>query len=62
MAPAIAREREAAMVQMRFPAVFMRGGTSRGLFFRRDCLPEDPAAWLWGTNIRSDERGCASAR
>ncbi|NYD40469.1 PrpF domain-containing protein [Nocardioides panaciterrulae] len=28
---------------MRVPAVFMRGGTSRGLFFHEQDLPEDPA-------------------
>jgi probable AcnD-accessory protein PrpF len=27
----------------RFPAVFMRGGTSKGLFFRGGVLPDDPA-------------------
>jgi 2-methylaconitate isomerase len=27
----------------RFPAVFMRGGTSKGLFFRAGVLPADPA-------------------
>jgi 2-methylaconitate isomerase len=30
-------------VQWRFPAVFMRGGTSKGLFFRGGVLPDDPA-------------------
>jgi hypothetical protein len=30
---------------VRFPAVFMRGGTSRALFFRRDDLPDDRALW-----------------
>jgi len=29
--------------QWRFPAVFMRGGTSMGLFFRGGVLPADPA-------------------
>lgn len=29
--------------QWRFPAVFMRGGTSKGLFFRGGVLPDDPA-------------------
>ena len=29
--------------QWRFPAVFMRGGTSKGLFFRGGVLPADPA-------------------
>lgn len=29
---------------MRIPAVFMRGGTSKGVFFRAEDLPQDPAA------------------
>lgn len=32
------------MTQRRIPAVYMRGGTSKGVFFRKDDLPEDPAA------------------
>ena len=31
--------------QERLPAVFMRGGTSRALFFRRADLPDDRALW-----------------
>ena len=30
------------MTQARIPAVFMRGGTSRAIFFRREDLPDDP--------------------
>ena len=30
-------------MQLRIPAVFMRGGTSKGVFFRREDLPADPA-------------------
>ena len=26
--------------QLRIPATYMRGGTSKGVFFRRDDLPE----------------------
>src|SRR5215475_6534994 len=29
--------------QLRIPAVYMRGGTSKGVFFLRDDLPADPA-------------------
>ena len=32
------------MEQISCPAVFMRGGTSKGLFFRAEDLPSDPAA------------------
>jgi 2-methylaconitate cis-trans-isomerase PrpF len=32
------------MVQLKIPAVFMRGGTSRALFFREADLPSDGAA------------------
>ncbi|TAK24151.1 MAG: hypothetical protein EPO26_07000 [Chloroflexota bacterium] len=32
------------MSQARIPAVFMRGGTSRAIFFRNSDLPTDPAA------------------
>jgi 2-methylaconitate isomerase len=32
------------MTQLRIPAVFMRGGTSKGVFFRGEVLPADPAA------------------
>jgi 2-methylaconitate isomerase len=32
------------MAQHRIPAVYMRGGTSKGVFFRADTLPADPAA------------------
>lgn len=31
------------MAQTRIPAVYMRGGTSKGVFFRADSLPSDPA-------------------
>ncbi|MGF6780068.1 2-methylaconitate cis-trans isomerase PrpF [Paraburkholderia sp. GAS334] len=31
------------MAQYRIPAVYMRGGTSKGMFFRADSLPVDPA-------------------
>ena len=31
------------MTQLRIPAVYMRGGTSKGVFFRADDLPADPA-------------------
>ena len=30
---------------VKIPCVVMRGGTSRGLFFRRENLPEDQSAW-----------------
>src|SRR6056297_2930558 len=33
------------MPQIRIPAVFMRGGTSNALVFKREDLPEDDAAW-----------------
>ncbi len=32
------------MTQHRIPAVYMRGGTSKGVFFRKDDLPADAAA------------------
>lgn len=32
-------------MQSAIPAVFMRGGTSRGLYFNRDDLPSDRALW-----------------
>src|SRR5437868_380855 len=32
------------MAQLRIPAVYMRGGTSKGVFFRREDLPQDAAA------------------
>ncbi|TQI33200.1 2-methylaconitate cis-trans isomerase PrpF [Pseudomonas aeruginosa] len=32
------------MPQIAYPAVFMRGGTSKGVFFRTDWLPADPIA------------------
>ena len=32
------------MTQVSYPAVFMRGGTSKGVFFRHDVLPQDPVA------------------
>jgi probable AcnD-accessory protein PrpF len=32
------------MAQLRIPAVYMRGGTSKGVFFRREDLPQEPAA------------------
>jgi probable AcnD-accessory protein PrpF len=31
------------MTQLRIPAVYMRGGTSKGVFFHADDLPADPA-------------------
>lgn len=31
------------MAQLRIPAVYMRGGTSKGVFFRAEDLPADPA-------------------
>ena len=31
------------MAQLRIPAVYMRGGTSKGVFFRACDLPADPA-------------------
>jgi len=33
------------MTQRKIPAVFMRGGSSKGLFFRADDLPADRDAW-----------------
>src|ERR1700687_1918550 len=30
--------------QLRIPAVYMRGGTSKGVFFLKDDLPSDPKA------------------
>ena len=33
------------MAQRRVPAVFMRGGTSRGIFFRREWLPPAREDW-----------------
>lgn len=30
------------MVQLRIPAVYMRGGTSKGVFFKQEDLPADP--------------------
>ena len=33
------------MPQLRVPAVYARGGTSRGLFFRREHLPVSEADW-----------------
>src|SRR3984893_11747168 len=33
------------MTQKRIKAVFMRGGTSKAVVFRRSDLPSDPAAW-----------------
>jgi probable AcnD-accessory protein PrpF len=32
------------MAQLKIPAVYMRGGTSKGVFFRREDLPSEPAA------------------
>lgn len=32
------------MTQDRIPAVYMRGGTSKGVFFRADVMPRDPEA------------------
>jgi len=37
--------REDIMPQARIPAVFMRGGTSKAVVFKRDDLPPDPADW-----------------
>src|SRR5690242_11532184 len=31
------------MKQLRIPAIYMRGGTSKGVFFRKEDLPSDPA-------------------
>ena len=31
------------MKQLRIPAVYMRGGTSKGVFFRKEDLPSDQA-------------------
>ena len=31
-------------MQLRIPAVYMRGGTSKGVFLRPEDLPADPAA------------------
>ena len=36
-------ERGFEMAQISYPAVFMRGGTSKGLFFRAEDLPSEPA-------------------
>src|SRR5687767_4806166 len=33
-----------AMTQLRIPAVYMLGGTSKGVFFRAEDLPSDAAA------------------
>ncbi len=33
------------MKQIRIPAVFMRGGTSRALMLKTDDLPKDRAKW-----------------
>ncbi|MCB1548066.1 MAG: PrpF family protein, partial [Hyphomicrobiaceae bacterium] len=33
------------MGQLRIPAVFMRGGTSKAIIFHRKDLPEDQARW-----------------
>ena len=30
------------MAQYKIPATYMRGGTSKGVFFRSDSLPADP--------------------
>ncbi|CAG4901521.1 2-methylaconitate cis-trans isomerase PrpF [Paraburkholderia gardini] len=32
------------MQRLKIPAVYMRGGTSKGVFFRADVLPQDPLA------------------
>jgi len=37
-----ANKRNPRMAQRRIPAVYMRGGTSKGVFFRADSLPDDP--------------------
>src|ERR1700704_6171517 len=37
--------RRNCMTQKRIKAVFMRGGTSKAVVFRRSDLPSDPAAW-----------------
>jgi probable AcnD-accessory protein PrpF len=36
-------EYQGGMKQLRIPAVYMRGGTSKGVFFLKDDLPSDPA-------------------
>jgi probable AcnD-accessory protein PrpF len=36
-------EYQGRMKQLRIPAVYMRGGTSKGVFFRKEDLPADPA-------------------
>ena len=36
---------EVAVPQTRIPAAYLRGGTSRGLFFRREHLPASEADW-----------------
>ncbi|MEX2453550.1 MAG: 4-oxalomesaconate tautomerase [Rhodospirillaceae bacterium] len=36
---------ERKTMQSPIPAIFMRGGTSRGLYFNRDDLPEDRSLW-----------------
>jgi 2-methylaconitate isomerase len=33
------------MAQIRIPATYMRGGSSKGVFFHRADLPAEPAAW-----------------
>ena len=33
------------MEQLKIPAVFMRGGTSKGVIFHRHDLPRDVAEW-----------------
>jgi probable AcnD-accessory protein PrpF len=35
-------EYQGGMKQLRIPAVYMRGGTSKGVFFRKEDLPADP--------------------
>src|SRR6185436_10121624 len=42
-APSVAESHE-SMTQLRIPAVYMRGGTSKGVFLRPEDLPADPAA------------------
>jgi len=54
---------DAAMPQRWVPAVFMRGGTSKGLFFHAGDLPADPAARdrLLLATLGSPDRSAASS-
>ena len=33
------------MAVRKFPCVYMRGGTSKAVFFHKEDLPEEPKAW-----------------